>query len=69
MAELNSATKPPTDGAAPTVSVVLPTYNRADMVTRAVESVLAQTFPGIELIKKKEIKNKISRKRIQKKLK
>jgi glycosyltransferase involved in cell wall biosynthesis len=50
MAELNSATKPPTDGAAPTVSVVLPTYNRADMVTRAVESVLAQTFPGIELI-------------------
>jgi len=34
----------------PTVSVVLPTYNRADLVTRAVESVLAQSFPALELI-------------------
>jgi glycosyltransferase involved in cell wall biosynthesis len=34
----------------PLVSVILPTYNRAALVTRAVESVLAQTYPNLELI-------------------
>lgn len=37
-------------GSAPIVSVVLPTYNRAGTVGRAVRSVLAQTFPGWELL-------------------
>jgi len=32
------------------VSVIIPTYNRADLVRRAVDSVLAQTFPNFELI-------------------
>lgn len=32
------------------VSVVIPTYNRQEKVVRAVESVLAQTYPDIEVI-------------------
>jgi glycosyltransferase involved in cell wall biosynthesis len=39
-----------TEQRAPLVSVIIPTYNRATMVTRAVESVLAQTFTDYELI-------------------
>ena len=34
----------------PLVSVIIPTYNRAAMIGRAVESVLAQTFSDYELI-------------------
>ncbi|MGD8253253.1 MAG: glycosyltransferase family A protein [Syntrophobacterales bacterium] len=34
----------------PKVSVIIPTYNRADMVVEAVESVLAQDMTGFELI-------------------
>lgn len=34
----------------PLVSVVLPTYNRAHLLVRAVDSVLAQTYPNIELL-------------------
>jgi glycosyltransferase involved in cell wall biosynthesis len=34
----------------PTVSVVIPTWNRRDLVARAVESVLAQTRPPEEVI-------------------
>lgn len=34
----------------PQVSVIIPTYNRAETLTRAVESVLAQTLDDIELI-------------------
>jgi glycosyltransferase involved in cell wall biosynthesis len=34
----------------PRISVIIPTYNRADMLTRAVESVLAQTYTDFELI-------------------
>jgi glycosyltransferase involved in cell wall biosynthesis len=34
----------------PKVSVVIPTYNRADKVREAIESVLAQTFTDIEVI-------------------
>jgi len=34
----------------PTVSVIIPTYNRAHMVGRAIQSVLAQTYQGFELI-------------------
>ena len=35
---------------APTVSVIIPTYNRAQMAVEAVESVLAQTYRPIEVI-------------------
>lgn len=35
---------------APTVSVVMPTYNRRTMLERSVSSVLAQTYPDWELI-------------------
>lgn len=34
----------------PTVSVVLPTYNRAPVLGRAIRSVLAQTYSDLELI-------------------
>lgn len=34
----------------PRVSVVIPTYNRADVIPRAVESVLDQTFEDLELL-------------------
>ena len=34
----------------PLVSIILPTYNRAHLLPRAVDSVLAQTFPYWELI-------------------
>ena len=34
----------------PTFSVVIPTYNRADYLPQAVESVLSQTFADLELI-------------------
>lgn len=35
---------------APLVSVVIPTYSRSDMLTRALESVNAQTYPNIEIV-------------------
>jgi len=35
---------------APLVSVVIPTYNRAHVVRRAIDSVLAQTFADFEII-------------------
>ena len=35
---------------APRVSVILPAYNRADLVGRAIDSVLAQTWQDLELI-------------------
>jgi glycosyltransferase involved in cell wall biosynthesis len=34
----------------PTVSVVIPTYNRANLVTRAIKSVLSQTYKDFEII-------------------
>lgn len=34
----------------PTVSVITPAYNAARFISRAIESVLAQTFPDLELI-------------------
>lgn len=34
----------------PLVSVVIPTYNQPEMLVEAVDSVLAQTYPNIELI-------------------
>jgi cellulose synthase/poly-beta-1,6-N-acetylglucosamine synthase-like glycosyltransferase len=34
----------------PTVSVILPTYNRAHLITRSVKSVLEQTFQDFEII-------------------
>ena len=34
----------------PTVSVITPTYNRADLIGESVESVLSQTFTDLELI-------------------
>ncbi|RMF72136.1 MAG: glycosyltransferase family 2 protein [Acidobacteria bacterium] len=41
-------THPCPDG--PLVSVVIPTFNRADMVGDAIDSVLAQTWPRVECI-------------------
>lgn len=32
------------------VSIILPTYNRANQVGKAIESVLAQTYEDFELI-------------------
>lgn len=37
-------------GTEPKVSVVIPTYNRAGLVTRAAQSVLNQTYRNIELV-------------------
>ena len=34
----------------PRVSVVIPTYNREDYVVAAVESVLHQTWPNVEVV-------------------
>ncbi|MDN5870838.1 MAG: glycosyltransferase [Nitrococcus sp.] len=36
--------------ATPLVSVIIPTYNRAHVLGRAIHSVLAQTYEGLELI-------------------
>lgn len=45
------AVKRPDEGAAiPGVSVVIPTYNRAGVVTRAIQSVLAQSYQAFEII-------------------
>jgi glycosyltransferase involved in cell wall biosynthesis len=38
------------EAAPPTFSVVICTFNRAEILPRAIESVLAQTFPDFELI-------------------
>lgn len=37
-------------GSAPVFSIVLPTYNRPDLLRRAISSVCRQTFPDFELI-------------------
>ena len=34
----------------PTVSVIIPTYNRAHLVGRAIRSVLNQTYQNFEII-------------------
>lgn len=34
----------------PLVSIIIPTYNRADLLRQTVDSVLAQTYPHIEII-------------------
>jgi glycosyltransferase involved in cell wall biosynthesis len=45
-----AAPDPSADGAAPEVSIITPVYNRPDLLTLAVRSVLAQTFARWELI-------------------
>jgi hypothetical protein len=45
-----AAPDPWADAAAPEVSIVMPVWNRADMIGTAVKSVLAQSFGGWELI-------------------
>ena len=37
-------------GALPLVSITVPTYNRAALVTKAIDSLLVQTYPNIEVI-------------------
>ena len=34
----------------PTVSVILPTYSRLELLPRAIDSVLAQTFSDLEVV-------------------
>ena len=34
----------------PTVSVIIPTYNRANLVAKAIKSVLNQTYKDFEII-------------------
>ncbi|MHC4536081.1 MAG: glycosyltransferase family 2 protein [Planctomycetota bacterium] len=34
----------------PIVSVIMPTYNRAHLLPKAIDSVFSQTYPEIELI-------------------
>jgi len=34
----------------PLVSVIIPTYNRAHLISRAIASVLNQTYPNFELL-------------------
>jgi glycosyl transferase family 2 len=41
---------PPGDGAAPLVSIGIPTYNRADRLRRAVASALGQTHARLEIV-------------------
>lgn len=41
---------PSVDSNAPLVSVVIPTYSRSDMLTRALESVNSQTYSNIEIV-------------------
>ncbi len=38
------------DNASATVSVIIPAYNAATYVLRAIESALAQTFPALEIL-------------------
>ena len=41
---------PSVNSNAPLVSVVIPTYSRSDMLTRALESVNSQTYSNIEIV-------------------
>ena len=38
------------DDERPRVSVIIPTYNRADYIEQAIDSVIEQRFPGVEII-------------------
>lgn len=44
------ARRPASDAPEPSVTVIIPSYNRADLLARAVRGVLAQTMPDWELI-------------------
>jgi glycosyltransferase involved in cell wall biosynthesis len=47
---VNASSPTKIDKSSPRVSVVIPTYNRGEMLVEAIESVLAQTFDGFEVI-------------------
>jgi glycosyltransferase involved in cell wall biosynthesis len=50
MASISQRDEFPLDDKRPTVSVIIPTFRRADLVSRAISSVLRQTFEDLELI-------------------
>ena len=50
MASITKPGSPPTEASPQAVSVVIPTYNRAALIARAVSSVLEQCYEGDEVI-------------------
>lgn len=46
----STSTSPDTAGAAPLVSIIVPVYNADDTVETSIRSLLAQTWPNIEII-------------------
>jgi glycosyltransferase involved in cell wall biosynthesis len=49
-ADLTASPAGPAAATMPRVSVIIPTYNRADLIARAVRSALDQTYPFTEII-------------------
>jgi glycosyltransferase involved in cell wall biosynthesis len=49
-AEPPTRQRAPKESSSPLISVIIPTYNRADFVADAIRSVQAQTYPRVEII-------------------